>query len=142
MKNKKDRFKSYNGYLFDKRIFQISVLVLIVFFSLIVFINGVEPRYYFNCDSPLGCELQSMQEFCVEPSQLDKIKYPGRYDWLQSCGLCSGGKVPQGFVCGEKPGFLQGSESVITILIIILAFLINHFWHNRKYKIDREEWEI
>ena len=129
----KKRFKIRKGYIFDKRIFQITILFLIIIFLIIVFVNGSKSRYYYACDSPIGCDIEPMKEFCNEPSKLNNIKYPGRYEWLQNCGLCNGGVVPDGFTCGEKTGFLQGSEYFITIIVILLCFLINHLIYNRKY---------
>jgi len=134
----KTRFKTYNGYVFDKWIFRISILLIILFFGIIILVNGYQFKYYYSCDSPLGCDLIGMKEFCHEPSSIENIKYHGRYEWLQSCGLCDGGTVPNGFTCGENTGFLQGSESVIAIFIILGAFGFNHFKHNKNYKFMEE----
>jgi len=105
--------------------------LIILSFSFIIFKSGVEPVYFFNCSSPLGCELHPFQEFCHKPTFIEEIKYSGRFEWLQSCGLCDGGKVMQGVSCGSAPKSFQGSEGLIAIILCVLAFLINHFKYNK-----------
>jgi len=138
---KKDNFKEFKGYKFDKRIFQLCTVFIIIFFVVIVVKNGFTPVYFYECLSPVGCELDNIKEFCVEPNILDEAKYPLRYEWLQACGLCSADKVSEGFVCGERAQGFQGSEGFIAGVFVFLAFLVNHTFHNKDYKYGEEDKE-
>jgi len=134
----KDRFKVWRGYKFDKVIFRITLFILILCLSAVVVINGSSPKYYFKCDSPLNCDLSEFkQTFCNEPlSWLEKIKYPDFEEWLSQSNLCFMEFAPNGFEFGVQTGFLQGSEVVISVFIVFLAFLLNHFVYNKNFKFE------
>ena len=133
---KKERFKVHKGYIFDKRIFQICMVCITLFFIFIIIKNGTKPVYFYNCSSSIGCELHPFQEFCHEPSLIEKIKAPGRYDWLLSCGLCDGGRVMEGYSCGSPAGQFQGSEGFAALIFIFFALIVNHFIYNRKFRLE------
>lgn len=130
----KDRFKVFRGYKFDKWIFRSCLIVIIISLVAVVLINGIKARYYYECKSPTGCHLENIKPFCVEPSKLDEFKYPGRYEWLQSCGLCASENVNYGFKCGEPTGKFQGSEWFITLIFIFGALIYNHIKYNKDFE--------
>lgn len=138
-KKQKNNFKTYKDYKLNKTIFRLCILAIFIYFALIVFVNGFEPVYYYNCSAPNGCELEPFDELCHEPSSLENLQYPNRLDWMLDCGLCRGGHVEQGFSCGSPVGWGQGSEIFVSIIIILSAFIINHFLYNRQYEWEDKE---
>jgi len=132
----KPKFREFKGYRFNKRIFQLTTIIIIIFLVSVIVINGFTPKYYYACEIEGGCELDNIKPFCKVPNALEEFKYPARYDWLVSCGLCSYERVLNGFTCGEKTGLFQGLEGFISFVLVLLAFLINHFRYNKKFNIE------
>ena len=134
------RFRTLkNGYKFDKRIFQASILVLICLFSFIAYQVGFNSAYYYECSNPLGfgCDLSGFkQEFCNPLNSLEKFKAVGFEEWLVGSNLCNMEIAPQGFIYGEPPSKFMGLEVPATIIVILLTLFLNHIVWNRDYDFN------
>ena len=137
-KKPKEPFKVLkSGYKFHKRLFQVTLILVIVFLSVVIFINGANPKYYYSCsESSLPCDLTAFQvEFCSKDFFLENLKYKGLDEWLEHSGLCVMEVAQPGFSFGVPPGRFQGSENFFSFIIVFLAFIYNHFKFNKHFKI-------
>ena len=133
------RFKVLkNGYKFDKYIFRVVLIALIVLFSLMVFLSGGKNSFYYSCDEVLPCDLTDFKAQFCNLSFFELLKYEGLEDWLLNSGLCNINSVPVGFEYGEKPLKFQGSEFFLTCLVLFSAFFVNHFKYNKDFEFKEE----
>jgi len=135
-----DRFKIWKGYKFDKIIFRSLVIILLLAFSLEVFLVGGQNSFYYNCSEAAACSGEFFLEYCDDHNILNGIKYREVYSFVDSVGLCYSEDLktffPPGYSYGEPVSFwFQGLEGVFTGLLIFLTFIINHLFYNRRFKI-------
>lgn len=114
-------------YIFDKLIFTLSILALLIIFFIIVIINGgldTEKHFYVKCQSDYG------NPTCQNPMYLN---YPYCTQvWENACLEKS---VPNGFIYGTpQPRYFIYFNYAIFILLVG-AFISNHLIHNRHIKI-------
>jgi len=123
-KKPKEKIKIFkNGYKAEKKIFRIAILFMICLFFLSWFLQGGGlfeqqvyiscPDYGIRCDNPLygHCEKKAFEPYCHREYFL-----PGEE-------------------VGKKPNFIISNGVWLFPLIFVIAFLINHFKHNKNYKM-------
>lgn len=120
-----------SGYRFNKRIFQSAVIIILITAIIAFAMSGFDKSYhiYFKCDSGNGQPCENMfyqnKEYC------------GKY--LSEEGLlCNQMTVPDGFTYGKPAPAIVKDFPYITALLIVAAFLLNHYLYNRKVKFDFE----
>ena len=113
------RFLKKGGYVFDRYIFRVSSLLLIVLAGVAVGMYGFKNNYYVSC--PISAPGGS----CVNPY----YSVVGTCD-APSPELCAYRIIPAGVTIGERPA--QGPEiiSLLGVVVTLLAFILNHIWHN------------
>lgn len=122
------RFQHYGSYKFDRWIFQVG-MVLIFGFLFLVAQHYDFKMNYFKCERPLNYQLdqsdlpisQQCENPFYKPVTWENQQYlpPGEY--------------------GVKLDGWYYSAWPVTIGIIVFGLVLNHFWHNRKYKFDFKE---
>jgi len=136
----KERFKLVNNkkfnkpYVFDKYLFRGGLILLIVCFMVLAFINGGKNSFYYVCDSNIPCDLELFKtRFCQDINKLDEIKLNGLNEWVVNSGLCYMDYAPSGFSVGVPPSKFQGLEYPLTVILLIVIFIINHLKYNKKF---------
>lgn len=125
-----DRFTtSKSGYVFDKRIFRLATLLVLVPGVFIMFFGG-----YGLTNLYLHCPAESLQP-CLNPCYLD------------SHSLCEPFRnqeyLPVGFEFGEDPrSFTRVFEGWLgfIVLVFLFAFLYNHIANNKGKRIGGVKW--
>jgi hypothetical protein len=114
------------GYKFDKLIFFGIILCLAGIVVYNFMLNGYENHPYLKCTA----------EKCINPIAMPSI-CPGVYCPPVKCdeAWCSQKTVSRGEY-GQKPSFLQTNFSLIVWILLILAFVLNHFIHNKNIKFS------
>lgn len=120
---KVDRWKVryVNGYIIDRRIF---LLLMVVIISLTIYGFSrydwnFEQKIYLSCDSPTPCQ-NPLYERCSE--------------WY-----CQEQLIPAGFEYGEKPDSFFMNFNMYVLLLVIVAFVLNHIIHNRNFELNVED---
>ncbi len=123
------------GYIFDKVIFNLAFLLIILFlFSIVASYDfDFSLNMYYKCDQPRPCE----NPFYNASVSTSNILYKGKnitdicpYDW------CDDEFLPPGFEHGKPPNLLFRLVWPVTLLLCILALVFNHYIHNKGYKIE------
>ena len=129
------RWKEFKGYRFDKLIFNVAFYVILAFlFWCCVSVNF--DFYYFSCPEKAG-SLQG-QKFALNGITLDdnlpglcKNPFYKPFSWRNQEYLTPG-------EYGTRPGVLFTEAPMISFIILIIAFLINHLIYNRKFSENVE----
>lgn len=109
------RFRIIEGYKLDRWLFQAAMYLIFGWLWFVAFSYNYSLDYY-ECVS--GNEYFDSMEVCKNPF------YKPENAWKAHEFLPPG-------EYGTKPGVLFGSVSWMPVLLLGLAALINHFWHNR-----------
>lgn len=136
----KIRFKKIHGYKFDRWIFKTAMILIFVYLGFIIFLNGFDLDY-FNCP---------MNSNSISASS--RLMLPKDYKFKELNGQCRNPfyrettwKNEEFLSPGEygtKPGTLFELAKIVAFLIILLALLINHFIHNKDFKLKEAINEI
>jgi hypothetical protein len=117
-RKKQERFKILKtGYKFDRLIFKIGLVVMVLlFFSAWLTEGGgfLDKRFYMKCPENTPK--------CLNPlyGQCDEYYCQNEY-------LMPGDEI------GSKPGWFFRNFLVIMIVVLIFTFGINHYKHNKDY---------
>jgi len=116
----KKRYKDFKGYKFDRWIFQIVMLIIFCYLGFVAW-NYNFDLDYFKCDPPPG-------EKCFNP-------FYENANW-KNIELLPAGEY------GFQPNFWYKMCWWGTIVVLILAFALNHFVWNRKFGLLKKMGEI
>lgn len=111
-----------SGYRFNKIIFLSAIFVLIVGLFMMISIFGYEQHAYMVCED----------EYCENPFATQEPVCQGMYCPPVLCeeAWCSQEYIPRGEY-GKEPPAIYSYFKYIAFGMIGLAFLLNHFIHNR-----------
>ena len=120
--NRKRFLTSPSGYLFDKRIFQLTCAFIILMTALIVARYGLGTNIYYNCPQ------EARGGYCENP-------FINEYGFclIENDVLCNQKVFPQGFTYGNKPGWLISNIILFFFASLVLAFVINHYKNNPRW---------
>jgi hypothetical protein len=140
----KERFFNIKGYVVDRRIFQVMIVLMIIFSTIIILLSRGNTYFRFECstDGAMVCETDFLKPLCHDTT-LNGLRYGVNLaDQLEIAGLCSGAPVIPGFVFeyGEKPSVFVEWSSVFIWGFVIVAIFLNHWLYNRDYQ-KRKDWE-
>ena len=114
-----------NGYKFNQYIFYFLITVIVLLGGIIFYNLGfsTDPQIYYKCDNAVSCE-NPFYKYNTESTLSNKYKKMCTYEW------CNEEVLPGGFEFGRKPTFLERNFAVISIFILICAFILNHLLYN------------
>lgn len=128
-------------YKFNKVVFNVMIL-LMVLLTLIVwseydFGDIKKPNIYLECEPPNSVCSNNFYDLCNP----DSYKYVGGASVCDDIdpGIYADEFLYMGESVGHKPSWLAESVGTLFFVLIMLAFLINHFIINKKYKFKRFE---
>lgn len=127
----KGRFMVYpNGYKADRYIFRVAMVIILSCLIFVCYIQGFDfnKKISFKCNDPLGCE----NPFYGEIGEAKDYKYLCTYEW------CDQANLQPGFY-GEKEPKIFNYFHLVWIFTLLFAFIINHKWHNKDFKLKRVE---
>ena len=132
----KERYKVFRGYRFDRLIFNVAMYLIFGYLFFVAYHYDFQMDY-FNCpENPEEAEFSTNSKFMlgdfVPEVKNGMCKNPFYKNTWKNQEY-----VPPGEY-GFKPGPLVNWAWGITLIIMGLAFAINHFVHNRKIKIELE----
>jgi hypothetical protein len=117
-------------YLFNKWIFRGCIIIMILLalsaWFLTGFINPLKQNLEIVCktdNTPCTNPLYNNFDICGEGKMLPSYHY-----------LCITELLPPGYHYGSEPNFLLNHFLEITIILILLAFLLNHMIFNKGFK--------
>ena len=118
-------FSKSKVYVFRKWIFR-SVIVLMLFLGVVSWGlqgwgNPLQNRLYVRCEGERPCENLFYHNFA----------YCGTADSF----LCSSETLPRNFVYGQAPNWINQNFFMLVAILIVAAFVVNHFLYNRKVKL-------
>lgn len=122
-------------YFFDKRIFRFSIVLLLLLFCVVLIAEGgFTTKFSYSC--PASARGGICQNIFYKDCSLDafktcassSFKLPSQYEYIREYEF-----VPAGFFVGEKKSFIYQSFPVFVAIIILSAFVVNHFLNNRKF---------
>lgn len=129
-------------YIFDKVIFRLTfVAVLIVFFFVAIDTGGFSNHFFYSCPANNGAPCQNpFWEGCSKNafytcSDINLI--PEEYSFLGDKEFISAGEI-----IGERPGFLVNYFGLLFFLLLLNAFLFNHYTYNRGFIFKELKKEI
>lgn len=153
MKNKlkkfymKGRFQELKGYKVDKYIIRVAFALCLVFLIYAFYWGVSQGSYYVSCSStetffgnPQPCEnpfynqcnsFDDDWQFLLGGSKTNVEAF------ARENGLCDMETIQPGMSYGVKAPFIVGDVIPLTFLIILLAFILNHFVHNRNQPGDK-----
>lgn len=111
-----------SGYVFDKRIFQITCAFIIIMTSLIVARYGLGTSIYYSCP------IEAQGGYCNNPFIDDN-----GFCLIDNKVLCSQTVFPQGFTYGNKPSWLISNIVAFFLASVVIAFLVNHYKNNPRW---------
>lgn len=116
-----------NGYKFNKTVFRVALVIVV----LVVFGAWALSGFSLNSNNVyLSCPADSVSA-CPNP-----------YYGLCDEAYCQNEFIFPGYEWGERPNWLITNISWIVVLIVVLAFLVNHFLNNKSYKFYRWEEDL
>jgi len=131
------------GYIINKWIFNGAIILMIILFFVVWseygFTNIRSPNIYLECESPNSKCINELYELCNPDS--NNIKLIGDNNICDRLDpyMYKNEFMLEGESIGHKPSFLASNSITIFLLILFLAFIINHFVYkkNRKFKFTR-----
>lgn len=130
----KEKFPEYKV---NKLIYNTAIAITILLFVFVLYENNwsFDDRLYISCTIKQGCENQ----FYIQ----NYIKAGYDTNLCPNSELCSYEKLPYGYTYGRDASFLEKNFSLIAVLLMVFAVLLNHFLYNGgmkfNLKIDEEE---
>ena len=116
----KNRFKHLGPYKSDRWIWNGAMLLIFVWLWFIAYSSNYNLDYFKCGDGEVL--FMSADQFCKNPF------YKETNSWKCSPTL------PYGEY-GTKPTKLFKNAGLVSFLILVFAGVLNHFWHNRKFKL-------
>lgn len=123
-------FKVIEGYKFDKRIFRLSILLMVLIlvgsWGLYDFPDPLNPPVYIHCpeDSKFWCENPFFEGAQSQVWDTTNFKLNTNLEDMSH--------IPPGYTYGEKPPWLFENLGYIYLLIGIGAFVLNHIKNNKE----------
>lgn len=123
------RFTDLGGYLFDKLIFGIYILIVLLLFVCVFIASGSyrSNHIHYVCDSKSIGLSYCEQPFFMNYPLCEKM-------WL---GACDQKFVPDGFEFGDPAPWIVRSWGMILGVLLFVAFVVNHFVHNKNFKFKK-----
>ena len=120
-----------SGYIWDKRIFRgiMVIMICIVFYLFAINNFNISQHFYFNCQSPMGCE---------NPFYYSKYKtwmFGEMLDTRTACEWCNQQFLPYGIYGEKKPDYFK-SFIIFSLSLVLLGICMNHWVHNLGKKFD------
>ena len=134
---KKGPFQEIAGYRFRKSIFRYAVMlmVLLLFFAWADADFSLERRLYFECplDAQGGLCENPFYKMCIYepltcPFAVDYPELPPAFEDISDQAT-----LPAGFKVGEPAPFFVKNFGTFIGILIVLAFVVNHFLYNSGY---------
>lgn len=134
--------RTKKGYKFDKRIFAIYFIV-VLFMALVVMQRhnwDFSARPYFKCEleqcqNPFyytpTCKAQLTAGFGLIPLYTTE-------DCKDTCEWCNEAYLPRGEYGEKKDSYLLNNMWFIVLGLYVVAFVVNHYIHNRGRPFDLE----
>jgi hypothetical protein len=109
-----DLSKKFPNYSFDKRVFRVGFLIILLLWFVVYWSNGFVNEFVLHY-----CPESSMSQFCLVDSE-------DRYDGLLLCRGCSVGSMPNSLYFLFYP---------LMFIILLCCFLFNHFlfWRRKRW---------
>ena len=129
-------------YIFDKMIFRLTfVTVLLVFLFVFIDNGGFGNHFFYSCPSANGAPCQNpFWDNCSRNafytcSDINLI--PDDYLFLGGSEFISAGTT-----LGDRPGFLVNYFGLLFFLLLLNAFLFNHLTYNRGFSFRKLKAEV
>lgn len=122
------------GYKFNKRVFNIMILLMTIIVLLVWaeydFEDIRKPHLYLECDKPLtGICVNNFYNYC-NPESPEYFGGSNICDQI-STDMYAEPYLLDGETIGEKPSFLAENTVLFFVIIILGAFLVNHYLNKR-----------
>jgi len=131
------------GYIFDRRIIwgMFSFVLLLVFYALAI--NNFDitsTNFYFECKNDECPNPMAKMDNCkTEVKFLFIIPLYSTKDCREGCDWCYKETVSRGVYGKKLKGeFIYQNSFMITIFLLVVSLVGNHFIHNKGKKIDIE----
>lgn len=118
------------GYKLDRLIFNGAMIIIFIYLFGVLWQHDFDfsPRIRVACDGGEPCENPFYKNPVPKLGDLPaRHKDKCTYDW------CSWPTLPAGFEFGEQPSKSFKFAPWFAALILSLAFILNHFWHNKNF---------
>jgi len=115
---------------FDKRIFRIAIVLLVLLAIPAFLTDSFGTSFYFSCESEKGCTNPCYD--CFHPNL---ITPPCEERFLTWCELHSDNNsmyISPGQILGDKPSKYYDLYYYILAFTIVLAFGLNHLFYTRR----------
>jgi hypothetical protein len=128
-------------YIFDKMIFRLTfVVILLVFLFVFIDNGGFSKHFFYSCPSANGACQNPFWVNCSHNafygcSDINLI--PSEYRFLADKEFISAGTT-----IGERPGFLVNNFSLLFFLLLLNSFLFNHYTYNRSFSFKKFKEEV
>ena len=86
--------------------------------------NPLQNRLYVKCEGERPCENLFYHNFAYCGKELPADSF-----------LCSSETLPRNFVYGQAPNWINQNFFMLVAILIVAAFVFNHFLYNRKVKL-------
>lgn len=123
-------------YRFDKLIFGCFVLVILAFFVAMFLFFGSDRTYHIHYVCDTSSLATYSQPYCENPFYKSHPVCDQMWD-----GACDQEFVMNGFEFGKPAPFLVKHFGLILGVLLFFAFLINHFVHNKDFRIKKLRWD-
>lgn len=132
----KNRYKTRStGYTFDRWMFQ-AVMLLCFFWLWFVAQSYNYDLDYYECNNPLG----TAEFYMGEVEEVIQAQGPGcKNPFYDSGSSWKSMEYLSPGTYGTKPGHLFWSIEYVPVLLLGLAFLLNHLIHNRKARNEMKQ---
>lgn len=121
-------------YYFDKWIFRGAFIFLILLFAFFILSDGFQQKVYLNCPLEVGSCKNPIYKQCDNwiDSYIENYSHSSIKSALQ---YCNQEYLIGGTIIGEPPSKIYDNFWFIVFGSLILAFIVNHFVHNRNREI-------
>lgn len=129
-------------YNFNKWIFRTAIGLMVVYFIIVGITFGFTKSYYYQeCPKENNMPCHNMIKYCMdlekEQNTIQLIyfecdKYKSLIENCDELGMCEQDMIQQGEHLGTKPPAPIKYASIVFILLIALAFLVNHIVNKLK----------
>lgn len=125
-------------YLFNKWVFRIALGIIFVYCVILYFSMGINSNFNINCPTTSKQNCLNPIKYCIDHSNNifdytshDCETYEG---FVKSCrgDLCTQEYIQPGKHLGDLPPFYFRIWPYVMIIIVGLAFAVNHFVYNRR----------